>query len=72
MTPKALKALEIRLKRFLHDLTAPMGLRDRCYWAQVYVQGVWLDGERRSIEPLVSRIAGADVQAFRQFVGQSP
>jgi SRSO17 transposase len=31
-----------------------------------------LDGERKSIEPLASRIAGADVQALHQFVGQSP
>jgi SRSO17 transposase len=30
------------------------------------------DGERKSIEPLASRIPGADVQAWRQFVGQSP
>jgi SRSO17 transposase len=31
-----------------------------------------LDGERKSIEPIASRIPGADVQALRQFVGQSP
>ena len=30
-----------------------------------------LDGERKSIEPMASRIAGAEVQAMRQFVGQS-
>ena len=31
-----------------------------------------LDGERKSIEPIASRIPDADVQALRQFVGQSP
>jgi len=31
-----------------------------------------MDGDRKSIEPLAERIAGADVQALRQFVGQSP
>jgi SRSO17 transposase len=36
------------------------------------VQGLLLDGERKSIEPMASRIEGADVQALRQFVGQSP
>ena len=72
MTPHTLKALEIRLERFLRDLTEPMGRRERRHWAQVYVQGLLLDGDRKSIEPIASRIAGADAQALRQFVGQSP
>jgi SRSO17 transposase len=72
MTPKALKTLETRLEHFLCDLTEPMGRRERRHWAQVYVQGLLLDGDRKSIEPMASRIPGADVQALRQFVGQSP
>jgi SRSO17 transposase len=72
MIPKALKALETRLERLLLELTAPMGRRERRDWAQVYVQGLLLDGERTSMEPIASRIAGADAQALRQFVGQSP
>ena len=57
---------------FLEDLLEPMGRRERRHWARVYVQGLLLDGERKSIEPMASRIQGADVQALRQFVGQSP
>ncbi len=38
----------------------------------IYIQGLLLDGERKSIEPMAGRIQGADVQALRQFVGQSP
>jgi SRSO17 transposase len=72
MQPRSLKALEGRLKHFLEDLLEPMGRRERRHWAQVYVQGLLLDGERKSIEPMASRIPGADVQALRQFVGQSP
>ena len=71
MTPRALKALERRLERFLEDLTAPMGRCERRQWARVYVEGLLLDGERKSIEPLAQRM-GVDVQALRQFVGQSP
>jgi SRSO17 transposase len=67
-----LKASETRLERFLCDLTEPMGRRERRHWAQVYVQGLLLDGERKSIEPMARHIPGADVQALRQFVGQSP
>jgi DDE superfamily endonuclease len=57
---------------FLEDLLEPMGRRERRHWARIYVQGLLLDGERKSIEPMASRIEGADVQALRQFVGQSP
>jgi len=72
MTPRELKALDQRLKRFLEDLLMPLGRSERRHWARVYIQGLLLDGERKSIEPMASRIPGADVQALRQFVGQSP
>jgi SRSO17 transposase len=72
MTPQELEALDRRLTAFLDDLLAPMGRSERRHWARVYVQGLLLDGERKSIEPIASRIAGVDVQALRQFVGQSP
>jgi SRSO17 transposase len=72
MTPKALQALDRRLQRFLEDLTEPMGRSERRRWARVYLEGLLLDGERKSIEPMAERVAGADVQALRQFVGQSP
>lgn len=72
MTPKTLKALDRRLQRFLEDLLEPMGRSERRHWARVYLEGLLLDGERKSIEPMAARVAGADVQALRQFVGQSP
>jgi SRSO17 transposase len=72
MTPRELQALDQRLTVFLEDLLAPLGRKERRHWARVYVQGLLLDGERKSIEPLARRIPGADVQALRQFVGQSP
>jgi SRSO17 transposase len=72
MTPRELKALDQRLTCFLEDLLAPLGRKERRYGARVYVQGLLLDGERKSIEPMAERIPGADVQALRQFVGQSP
>jgi SRSO17 transposase len=72
MKPQTLKGLQARLMDFLDDLLEPMGRRERRHWARVYVRGLLLDGERKSIEPMASRIEGADVQALRQFVGQSP
>src|ERR1700680_3691832 len=72
MTPPTLKALDGRLQQFLEDLLEPLGRSERRQWARVYVHGLLLDGERKSIAPLAARVDGADVQALRQFVGQSP
>lgn len=72
MTEKELGAVSRRLDKFLGDLIAPMGRSERQHWATIYIQGLLLDGERKSIEPMASRIAGADLQSLRQFVGQSP
>jgi SRSO17 transposase len=48
-------------------------------WAGVYLQGLLLDGERKSIEPLARRVTLPDgltsvdpEQALQQFVSQSP
>jgi len=72
MTSKELAALDRRLDAFLGDLLAPMGRSERRYWGKLYVHGLLLDGDRKSIEPMAARLGGADVQALRQFVGQSP
>jgi len=72
MKPQQVRALDHRLSEFLENLLEPMGRSERRHWARVYVQGLLLDGERKSIEPIADRIEGADVQALRQFVGQSP
>src|SRR5215510_9565438 len=72
MKAQTLKSLEARLTGFLEELIEPMGRSERRRWARIYVQGLLLDGERKSIEPMANRIAKAEVQALRQFVGQSP
>jgi SRSO17 transposase len=56
----------------LEDLLELRGRRERRHWARIYGKGLLRDGERKSIEAMASRIEGADVQARRQFVGQSP
>lgn len=71
MTSNELAALDGRLDAFIADLTASLGRSERHRWAKAYLQGLLLDGARKSIEPLAHR-TGADVQSLRQFVGQSP
>ncbi len=72
MTAKEVGALDRRLDQFLADVTASLGRSERHRWAKVYVQGLLLAGERKSVEPMAERVGGADVQSRRQFVGQSP
>src|SRR5665213_622813 len=72
MKPRALAAAERRLTSFLEGLVPLLGRAERRHWATLYVRGLLLDGERKSIEPMAARLPGADVQSLRQFVNQSP
>jgi SRSO17 transposase len=72
VTTNEVSALDKQLDRFLEDVIAPLGRSERRHWAKIYLQGLLLDGERKSIEPLAARVGGADVQSLRQVVGQSP
>jgi SRSO17 transposase len=61
-----------RLEQFLTDLLDPLGRRERRHWGSVYVRGLLLDGERKSIEPMMARLPEGNVQAMQQLIGQSP
>src|SRR5260370_4365273 len=54
------------------DLLEPVGRSERRHWGAVYIRGLLLNGERKSIEPLADRSNEGNVQALQQFVGQSP
>src|SRR3984893_3253351 len=61
-----------RLEQFLVDLLEPVGRSQRRRWGGVYVRSLLLDGERKSIQPLATRLPEGNVQAMQQFIGQSP
>ncbi len=66
-----------RLSAYVSHFMADFGLIVRRYWAEVYLQGLFLDGERKSIQPLAQRVtvpgwSGDTMQALQQFVNQSP
>src|SRR5258708_5915450 len=61
-----------RLEQFLVDLLEPVGRSERRHWGEVYVRSLLLDGERKSIEPMATRLPEGNVQAMQQFIGQSP
>ncbi len=72
MTDAQVEKCRKRLQQFLADLLEPLGRSERKHWSEVYVRGLLLDGERKSIEPLADRVGDGNVQAMQQLVGQSP
>jgi SRSO17 transposase len=72
MKSRELEACGERLEAFLSRLLRQVGRAERRQHGSRYVQGLLLDGERKSIEPLAQRVPGGNVQALQQFVGQSP
>jgi SRSO17 transposase len=56
---------------FLEPLVSELGRSERREGAALYVQGLLLPGERKSIEPMSQRL-GVDSQKLQQFVADSP
>jgi SRSO17 transposase len=75
LTPAVLERLRDYASLFAEDFPQAKPAR----WAGVYLQGLLLDGERKSIEPLSGRVSLPEgltskdpEQALQQFVNQSP
>jgi SRSO17 transposase len=80
MTPAQLRRVRTRLLAFAQDIFASIPRKDQRRWGQTYLRGLLLDGKRKSIEPMATRLARGDPQAdadaleqaLQQFVNQSP
>ena len=72
MTTSEIEKCRNRLEQFLADLLEPLGRHERRHWSSVYVRGLLMDGERKSIEPMAGRLPEGNVQAMQQLIGQSP
>jgi SRSO17 transposase len=72
MKTREIERLQLKLEAFLADVVLPMGRKERREHAEEYLRGLLVDGERKSIEPMASRVPDGDVQALQQFVNQSP
>src|SRR5436309_16062521 len=78
-TPKLDPAVLDRLREYAARFAPDFPQSKPARWAGVYLQGLLLDGERKSIEPLARRVTlPPDLtskdpgQALQQFVSQSP
>jgi SRSO17 transposase len=56
---------------FIEPLVAELGRSERRAGAALYVQGLLMPGERKSIEPMAERL-GTDSQKLQQFLADSP
>ena len=63
---------EKRFDRFVEPFLDAWGTKKRRLWAPVYLRGLLMPGERKSIEPIASRVAPGHDQELRHFVSQSP
>ncbi len=80
MTPAQLRRIRTRLAAFAEDSFASIPRKDQRRWGQSYLRGLLLDGKRKSIQPMATRLARGDPeadayaveQALQQFVNQSP
>jgi SRSO17 transposase len=60
-----------RLPAFLTPLVVDLGRSERRAGAALYVEGLLLPGQRKSIEPMAERL-GVDSQKLQQFITDSP
>jgi SRSO17 transposase len=80
VTPTQLRRIRTRLTAFAEDIFASAPRKDQRRWGQTYLRGLLLDGKRKSIQPMATRLAKGDPQAdayaleqaLQQFVNQSP
>ena len=59
------------LQSFIEPLVADVGRSERRESAALYVQGLLMPGQRKSIEPMARRL-GVDSQKLQQFISGSP
>lgn len=71
MTKREMLAVRGRLASFLKHLLPLLGRRERRKLCSFYVQGLLLEGGRKTAAGMAQRFGG-DEQALQQFVSQSP
>ena len=59
------------LQRFIEPLVSQLGRSERREGAALYIQGLLLPGQRKSIEPMAQRLQ-VDSQKLQQFIADSP
>src|ERR1044072_4596879 len=72
ITPELDAEVVERLYGYALGFRALFPRSDQFKQGRVYLYGLLLDGERKSIEPLSRRVPGGNEQNLQQFINQSP
>jgi SRSO17 transposase len=64
-------AWEQSFDRWLEPFLTAFGHKVRRKWAPIYVRGLLMPGERKSVEPLAARVAPDDVEQLHHFIATS-
>ncbi|MDX2524794.1 IS701 family transposase [Streptomyces europaeiscabiei] len=73
MTPEELDEVRCRLEDFAADVFEPFARADQRRWGGVYLRGLLLDGQRKSVEPMAARLGeDGNRQALAHFITTSP
>jgi SRSO17 transposase len=72
VTPQQIRKLERELDDYIEELTQGMGRPERRAAMGLYLTGLLLDGERKSIEPMAARLVddASEVEGMRQRLQQ--
>jgi SRSO17 transposase len=62
---------EKQLGRWLTPFLDALGDKRRRQWAPLYIMGLLLPGDRKSMQPISARVAPEDVEQIHHFVGTS-
>src|SRR4051794_7120332 len=71
MTTQEIIETKEKLVDFVGEFSPLLRNKKRSHWCGVYLAGLMLDGERKSIEPMSHRVPGGNEQNLQQFVNQS-
>jgi SRSO17 transposase len=63
---------EEELQHWLEPFLARLQRKEQRRWAPVYLKGLILPGERKSVEPMAARVAPGDTQQLHHFISASP
>ncbi|MEV8626481.1 IS701 family transposase [Streptomyces sp. NPDC051079] len=73
MTPEELDVVRCRLEDFAADVFEPFARADQRRWGGVYLRGLLLDGQRKSVDPMAARLGeDGNRQALAHFITTSP
>lgn len=72
MNIRQVNSVKGKLEEFVQIFAENLGRKERQHWCHIYLCGLLLNIERKSIEPIAKAVNGGNVQALQQFVNQSP